>query len=245
MEKAWLYAAVGGILPMIFWIFFWFREDTEKPEPKPLILETFILGIISAFVALLAQSFIHQLNLRSLDQTILFSFVEEFLKFFSVFAVALGTVWADERVDPMLYMIVAALGFSAVENTYYIVELITHSDYLKILIDGSYRFIGATLLHTTTSAIIGFFISMVFFRRRIIRVSFAFLGLFFATIIHTIFNLLVSSQNVFYNKLGFFGAWGGIVLIMFLFEYIHSKKRKIKVELPKDENEDLFRKVCF
>jgi RsiW-degrading membrane proteinase PrsW (M82 family) len=56
-------------------------------------------------------------------------------------------------------MITGALGFAAIENMYYIIDYIHNYKYLQSLVDGGYRFIGATLLHIITSAAIGIFIS--------------------------------------------------------------------------------------
>ena len=82
--------------------------------------------------------------------------VEELSKFGLVFLV-LGKHKdvCDEAIDPMIYMIVAAIGFSCVENYLAIFnKMSTFIDPLNIL---TARFLGANLLHIICSGTIGFF----------------------------------------------------------------------------------------
>ena len=225
MEKVWLYAAVGGFVPTLFWLFFWMREDAHESEPRELIIKTFIFGAAAAFFAVLLETLISELHLAEMTQIWAFSFVEEFVKLFAVFLAALGSVWNNEREDPMIYMITGALGFSAIENMYYIIDYLNDLRYLETLVDGGYRFIGASLLHIVTSAIIGFSISRVFFRSAKIRVSMALVGLAIATAMHTLFNYVVSHSDSTYHQLGFYGAWIMVVLLLVLFEMMDRKEK--------------------
>ncbi len=190
-------------------MFFWLKTDRLEPEPKSLIIKTFIFGILAAFLTLSIQALIYQTNILEtsfLIGIIIFAFVEEFLKYGAVYFTALKSIDFNERMDPVLYMITAALGFVAVENTLYIIDYVHNFEYLRSLIDGSYRFIGATLIHTVASATVGIFIAIVFFQKKIWRRIFAFLGLFFATAIHTAFNYLVMSPNYELQKLAFYST---------------------------------------
>ena len=45
-------ALIGGILPALFWLWFWIREDKEKPEPKKLLFGAFVGGSIAVLIAL-------------------------------------------------------------------------------------------------------------------------------------------------------------------------------------------------
>ncbi|MEK7110775.1 MAG: PrsW family glutamic-type intramembrane protease, partial [Patescibacteria group bacterium] len=72
----------------------------------------------------------------------------------------------------------------------------------------SLRFIGATLLHTLTSAVVGYYWAMdirEFFERRLLLV-----GLTFATVLHAVFNYLIINHRdlsyalIFVVTIGFF-----------------------------------------
>lgn len=48
-------ALAGGIVPALFWLWFWLREDRLKPEPKLKLIYSFFLGMIAVFFALLFE----------------------------------------------------------------------------------------------------------------------------------------------------------------------------------------------
>ena len=56
-------------------------------------------------------------------------------------------------------MITAALGFASLENTLFIIKTFSDGGILSGVDIGNMRFIGATLLHTASSAIVGAFMA--------------------------------------------------------------------------------------
>ncbi len=243
MNEIWFFVAIGGFLPIIVWLMFWLRQDTNEPEPKRLIIKTFLFGIIAAFTAIVLQALVYSLNLNDLNQTISFAFIEEFAKFLAVFAVALGTVWVNEREDPILYMITGALGFAAAENSLFILNYLLENYYINIaFIDASYRFIGATLLHTVSSAIVGIFIAFVFYKRRLIKLSMVFIGLLFATAFHILFNLLVSYDDTLFQSIAFLMTWFGVIIILIFFQIIRFLPQR---KITKTDIVGKLRKIFF
>ena len=119
------------------------REDGHNKEPKSLIAKTFIFGILSGLGAVVLENIIALFSLSDDIQVVSYAFIEEFVKLFAVFLAALGTVWNNEREDPMIYMITGALGFAGIENMFYIIDYINNHQYIQSLIDGGYRFIGS------------------------------------------------------------------------------------------------------
>lgn len=224
MEEIWIYSALGGLIPALFWLFFWMRQDAHEKEPKKLILKIFIFGAFSAFFAIFFQIIASEFNLGRNNEVWVFSFIEEFVKFFAVFVIALGSVWNNERGDPIIYMITAALGFVFIENTFYIFNYLNDFRYLELLIDGSYRFIGASLLHVVASSVVGIFIALVFFKSLKVRVTMAFLGLIAATSIHVLFNFLLMTNDPFYSSLAFYGVWTLAILLIVFLSVINRKE---------------------
>ena len=54
------YAFFGGLLPAALWLWFWLKEDSVHPEPRGLIVVTFIAGMLAvAFVLPLQQVIYH------------------------------------------------------------------------------------------------------------------------------------------------------------------------------------------
>ena len=100
-------AFAGGILPALVWLWFWLRQDSEKPEPRGLIALSFAAGMAVVFFVALAQRAVVSLMpliMQGVDllatqftlaapsfetvQAILWSFIEEFGVFATVFLVA-------------------------------------------------------------------------------------------------------------------------------------------------------------
>jgi RsiW-degrading membrane proteinase PrsW (M82 family) len=197
---------VLGLLPGFAWLFFYLEED-RHPEPKKLIAKTFIFGIGFAFIALwveillisaLKSAGIGKLAIFSL---FVFALIEEFVKFAAAYLSIHKNPAFDEPTDAMIYMVTAALGFATVENLGAIGSISLSANHTAILSNVfaniSLRFVGATLLHSLTSAILGYCWAMGI--RNFGKKWYIVLGLAAATILHTLFNyLIINLGNVIY-----------------------------------------------
>ncbi|MEI6191149.1 MAG: PrsW family glutamic-type intramembrane protease [bacterium] len=54
-------ALIGGIVPALFWLWFWLREDRLRPEPKSALISAFVGGIIAVLLALFFELIIYYL----------------------------------------------------------------------------------------------------------------------------------------------------------------------------------------
>jgi len=81
--------------------------------------------------------------------------VEEIIKFLIIYFTLSRSKYLDEPIDPMIYMIMCAIGFSTIENYFSVFQqLNTIVIPLQTL---TARFLGANLLHIICSGTIGFF----------------------------------------------------------------------------------------
>ena len=100
----------------------------------------------------------------------------------------------DEPLDIMLYMVVAALGFSALENILYLFNPVTGLSFDELvkrtLLLSFIRFVGATLLHTLSSAIIGYFMAVSNFDEKNRSFELAS-GIIMATALHGLYNFSI------------------------------------------------------
>lgn len=186
-----------GILPSFVWFYFFIREDENHPEPKILIFYAFLAGIASTFFVLGPQMFLSDIfpsfgvGIYSPLALSLLGAIEELFKFFAVYLVISWRRDFDEPIDAMVYMIVAGLGFAAVENiasvTKGIVPFGGGPNGVEI---ASLRFVGATLLHSLASALVGYYWGMSMRDRANTKWLIAE-GIGVATLLHTIFNSLI------------------------------------------------------
>jgi RsiW-degrading membrane proteinase PrsW (M82 family) len=233
-----LIAALGGIAPALIWLLFWLRED-EHPEPRRIILVTFLLGMACVPLVLPFQYFVSKylgggeevstLAITSMGLAWLIIFlwasVEEILKYIASHLVVLQRNEIDEPMDWIIYMISTALGFSAAENALFLISPILEGDISRSLATGNLRFIGATLLHVMASAIIGVFLAFAFYKSKHIKTIYRSAGILTAIFLHTAFNLFIIN-NEQSTMTVFSIVWIATILIILILEKIKRLKPK-------------------
>lgn len=227
-----------GLLPSFLWMLFFYRQDCH-PEPKYLITKTFLMGIIISPIAVLLQmGFSHIGSLGPIDYFIadgsLFflwaAFVEEFVKYYAVRIIALTDPAFDEPVDAIIYMMMAGLGFAAIENILYLFTAI-HNGIQTTIIIWALRSVGSTLLHALSSGLVGYFLALSWFfqghRKKLLIV-----GLFVATLFHFTFNLFLAAAD---NELrGLLLSVGLLCVMAFLVFLLFAKiKRRSPGKTPR------------
>lgn len=220
-----LIALATGILPSLFWLFFWLQEDRIHPEPRSMILRCFVGGMASIIIVFPLQ-WIVDLSLSrgniTLLVVILWALIEELAKFFIFWLLAERSRYDDEPIDPVIYMIAVALGFAAIENVFYVLDPASRETIFSMLSLGNSRFIGSTLLHVLSSATLGSFIGFSFYKTKIHQKTHTLIGIFFATLIHAIFNIgLTQGENFIFS---FLFIWVGIVILIVILEKLKFLK---------------------
>jgi len=220
--QAILWSLLGGILPAIVWLLFWLREDGKNPEPKTLIVLAFLSGMLAVPLVLPFEMWVYNFfRYSALLTFILWAFFEETFKYIACRISVLGRRDMDEPIDAMIYLITAALGFSALENTFFLIQPFLENDILGGIITGNLRFVGASLLHIVASASVGVFIALSFNRKtRRWPISATLKGLAVAIILHTLFNLFIMKNSSVAVFTVFLFVWGAIVVLLSLFEKV-------------------------
>jgi RsiW-degrading membrane proteinase PrsW (M82 family) len=213
-------AFLGGVVPSLLWLAFWLFEDSIHPEPKKYLFLTFILGMVAVWPVLKVEEFFVA---YAAGTTLLlcWAFTEEIGKFAA--ALLGGILWPvfDEPLDAVIYMVTAALGFSAMENMLFLFGSLQQG-VLHGLISGDLRFIGATLLHTLSSATIGVALAYSYYKPVGTRRLFATLGVILAGGLHTLFNFFILGTGGDATFGIFFCIWLGIIAILLAVESIKT-----------------------
>lgn len=231
--ESFLWAVAGGIIPAIIWLLFWLEED-EDPEPNRLLVISFLSGVLAIPVAFVlsflwskAVPYLVNSNifpetyevLTGLAYILGLAFSEEYAKYFIVHALIFWRRDYNEPADAMVYLITAALGFAAFENILYLAEPFRLGFTFGFEIT-NLRFIGSTLLHALSSGLLGYFIAGSFWKPHLSKEVALLFGLLFATLLHTIFNLLILlSKGINIEPAVIFLGITGI-FILFAFERI-------------------------
>lgn len=212
-------AFLGGLIPALFWLWFWLREDKEKPEPFLLIALTFIGGMMVVPLALPLQ----KLALDSYSGNnviVVWVIIEEVLKYAAALLIIFWNKAVDEPIDTIIYMITIALGFSALENALFIFNPISGGDLIGGALTEFFRFLGATLLHVLASGTVGAFLAMSFYQSTVRKLIFGTIGLFVAIILHALFNFFIMDASGEAILGVFLFVWMGIIFLLLIFEKV-------------------------
>ena len=221
-------AFVSALIPAFFWVWFWLREDKLKPEPFFLIAITFIAGMAVVPMALPLQKL--AIDIYAGDNVMLvWVIVEELLKYAVALAIVLWNKEVDEPIDMVIYMIVIALGFAALENALFIFNPLMMGDYLNSALTGGFRFLGATLLHVLASGTVGVFLALAYYKSKTIQLLYGTFGLFIAIVLHYLFNVSIMDASGETILAVFLFVWIGIILLFLLFEKIKLMERNHKL----------------
>ena len=189
---------VFGVLPSIIWLAFYLRKDVH-PESNQMVLKIFFYGMLAALPAAFLEMGIFKefgkLNLSPFLIVVLNTFigvalVEEVLKYLVVRGKVIHSPELDEPIDAMLYMIIAALGFAALENILILFRLGPAFLFGQALGISVLRFLGATFLHALCSGTVGYFLALSFFeiKKRVKLLSF---GLGISILLHGLYNFSI------------------------------------------------------
>ncbi len=224
-----LAAAAGGLLPALAWLWFWLREDSKNPEPRRLIALAFMGGMLSVAIAvplelglksvleagLLGTAFASSVVIYSA-----WSALEEIVKYLMAYATVLHRREDDEPIDPAIYMVTTALGFAGAENVLFLLSPLSGSTVAQSIATGDLRFVGATLLHVLSSALIGVALGLSFYWPRVLHYFAGFIGLIAAMGLHVTFNYFILNAPPESILRTFSFVWLGVIVLLAVLEYI-------------------------
>lgn len=193
---SYLILIIFGFLPSIIWLLFFLRKDSH-PEPKGMVLKVFFWGLLITLPAIFLEKGIYEgIKILNLPEIFYIFFgialVEESLKYLVVRDKVLKNPEFDEPSDAMLYMIIAALGFVALENI--LVLFSSPFRFSEMFSISLLRFIGATFLHALCSGSWGYFLALSFFKRKK-QTELFMAGISTALISHGFFNFFLKKME--------------------------------------------------
>lgn len=216
------FSLLGGVLPALLWLWFWLREDRLHPEPRSLIVISFMSGCLVVLFALPIEHWIWNLTSNMTVVIAGWAIVEETFKLAASYFGALRDRENNEPIDSLIYLITTALGFAALENTLFLAGAVKTGGFVQGLDLGVLRFVGASLLHVVSSGTLGFFLALGFYKRGRIKKIDAGIGLVAAIVLHALFNLFIlkGEGNSLYTFTVFAFVWLAVILLLVAFEKV-------------------------
>lgn len=219
-------AFAAGFVPALLWLVFWLFEDRRRPEPRRLIVKTFLLGMLAVPIVLPLEKAAVDAGIPvGFTLFLIWAAIEELIKFALAFMFVLRNSAVDEPIDLPVYMISIALGFAALENTLFLLTPITGGALTESIVTGNLRFIGASLIHVLSSAIIGGALAFAFYRDFIYKVWFGVFGVILAIALHAMFNFLIITTGASRILTVFLGVWVGIIFLLLALERVKAIHR--------------------
>ena len=225
---------IFALAPSLIWLAFYLRKDAH-PEPNRMILTVFLAGMLVTILAFSIENFLEGFfSSFSLPAPVFLglyfflgiALVEEFLKYLVVRISAFSSSALDEPLDVMLYMVISALGFSAMENIFLLFKLIQLYPISGVFLVNAVRFVEAILLHALVSGLFGYFLAISYLREKHAWLLF-FGGLASATLLHGLFNFYIftrGDQGLFSLLLPVIPLLGLALFISFAFRRLRNMK---------------------
>ena len=190
--------------PGIFWLWYFYQRDKLEPEPKLLIIRTFLFGMAAVFPAGLLEwlALEYVSGVKPIINVILIApVVEELAKYFSVRYTVYNHDEFDEPMDGIVYAAAAALGFASLENLGYVlsvyfvenpeVDLVYHTG--MVVGVSATRAVLSIPGHVIFSAMWGYALGItkcVIYPRH--TNAYISTGIVLSIILHSVFNLLLT-----------------------------------------------------
>lgn len=164
-----------ALIPALFWLLIFYKKDYKDFESKKIILETFVAGLLIGFPFLFIKYILIKLNLDHIIifeksiSILIFAILEEIAKLSAaVFVINHHKIKFNQIIDGVMYLIVASLGFSFIENIIYFSSFLNqmHSinEFLNIM---TIRSFGVMFAHILFSSLLGLIWAYAYFSKKI------------------------------------------------------------------------------
>ncbi len=195
----------GAFAPGIALLSFIYLKDKYELEPFWLIFKMFILGSVLVFPAYvlertLQEGLIHYFWYRDIFSI---AFIEEFLKWFTIYFLLYKHVEFNEPYDGIVYAVSVSIGFATIENLGY---LFFQSHQPSIVLLRSFLPVSS---HTVFGILMGYFLGRAKFSKARERL-FLIASFIIPIMIHYIYNIILNQNitNWLYLMLPFMvGLW--------------------------------------
>jgi len=238
---------VLSITPSLIWLNYYLKKDSD-PEPRHWLIITFAAGafitiIISVVENALFGEWTELPNNQDLTNIVFFlflPFLEEIGKFIATFFSSFKNPrFRDETTDPIIYAVVAGLGFAAAENLKVCLSILQENMVVlnwqnlssfslsapiinTLIITIFIRLLSAVFLHASSCSIFGYFwaIGRILKKKKFVVIGLLVFGIIMASLLHSCYNYLIMAtvENIYFAF--------GVAALLIISNYVMSRAFK-------------------
>lgn len=205
-----------SLIPVLLLTYYVYKKDKHK-ESLYIIIFLILGGIFSAIFSYALSEVTKSIVIDNLlfKNIIFIGFKEEFIKFIVLILLCFNSLDFDEIYDSIVYSTFLSLGFIFIENIIYINSLNIN------LIDILLRSIMSCGVHFALGVTMGYFVGYAkdyqHKNQYIMSITNIFLSFFLPTILHGIYDLLISLSIIYHNISIFVPIY---VMFLFIVSYL-------------------------
>lgn len=185
-------------VPSIILLFFILKMDKYNKEPIRLLIGLFLLGIIAVIPAIIVEKVLININFFNgflgllIEAFLIIALTEEFFKRLAVKVKAFNSPAYDERLDGIVYCVVASLGFATVENIMYVLSYSDAQPYIWLT-----RALLSVPAHMLFGVTMGYYLSMSkFINNPTLKKKYYSYSLWIPVLFHGLYDTFALSGNI-------------------------------------------------
>ena len=176
---------MAGFAPSVALLSFLYLKKQIDQGPITMIIRMFLFGVLLVFPTMVLQETLNEgFNLSEVGQSIFTAaFLEEFLKWFVIFFIAIPHAEIKNRYDGIMYSTAVGLGFATLENIIYLWIYGVEQALMRALLPVS--------SHALFGVIMGYYVSKAMLIESNLKRRWLIYSLIIPIGLHAIFNYLL------------------------------------------------------
>jgi RsiW-degrading membrane proteinase PrsW (M82 family) len=227
---------LSAIFPVIIFLFFIYRKDTEK-EPPILLVKCFLWGCVINLPIILIELVLDHLNIFNsallhsfYNAFVVASFVEEGFKFLCLYWIIWKRKEFNQYFDGIIYAVFVSLGFAFIENIGYIFQNGFGAAIMRAIL--------SVPGHGLFGVIMGYFFSLARFSEIEKKWKFLWLSFLIPFLFHGLYDFLLFYIEKSGDNIGFVLLLFAMFVIVMVFLW-HYGIRYVKKHYANDKENNL------
>lgn len=180
----------AAIAPGLALFSYFYLRNQMSTEPRRTLFRTFIFGLMITFPIMFIQFVMQEEGIVTnpfLVNVVISSTLEEFFKWFIIFALVYRHVEFDDPYDGILYGAAASLGFATVENILYLLTFGIDTAFMRALLPVS--------SHALFGVVMGYYFGKSKFSTNNRSLEYLVLSFFIPFLLHIIYNAIMMFEG--------------------------------------------------